>query len=44
MGCVHTHRRILVIEGWGNSSWVQSAMEKIGEDNKKVGNINRTVS
>jgi hypothetical protein len=33
MGCVHTHRKIPTIEGWGSSSRTQSAMEKIGENN-----------
>jgi hypothetical protein len=40
MGCVHTHQKVLTIEGCGNPSRVWSAMEKVGEDNwmvKKVG-------
>ncbi len=44
MGCVDTHRRMHVIEGWGNPSHVRSVVEKIGEDNQKVGKTDRTVS
>jgi len=37
MGCVHTHRKILVIEKWGNPNHVWNVVEKTGEDNWKVG-------
>jgi hypothetical protein len=33
MGCVDTHQKRLVIEGYGNSSHVQNTMEKIGKNN-----------
>ncbi len=39
MGCVYTHRGKFTIEGCGNPSYVQNAMQKIGEDNQKVGKI-----
>ncbi len=39
MGCVHTHRRILLIKGWGNPSRIRNVVEKTREDNRKVGNI-----
>jgi len=35
----YTHQEILVIEGCDNPSCVQSVVEKIGEDNEKVGKI-----
>ncbi len=40
MGCVHTHQRGFAIEGCGNPSYVLSVMEKIGENNRKVGKDN----
>jgi hypothetical protein len=44
MGCVLTHRGIFAIEGWGNPSCVQSVVEKIRENNQKVGKIGRIIS
>jgi len=44
MGCVFTHRGIFAIEGWGNPSCVQSVVEKIRENNQKVGKIGRIIS
>jgi hypothetical protein len=44
MGCVHTHRRILTIGGWGSPSHVPSVVQKIREDNQKVGKTGRVVS
>jgi len=32
MGCVHTHRGMLIIEGWGSPSWIWSVVQKTGED------------
>jgi len=39
MGCVQTHRGMLAIEGWGSPNHIRSVIEKIGEDNQKVGKI-----
>jgi len=39
MGCVHTHKRMLAIEGCGSSSYVQNIVGKSGEDNRKVEKI-----
>jgi len=44
MGCVHTHRMMHGIEGWGSLSHVRSVMQKIEEDNWKVGKISRAIS
>ncbi len=33
IGCVHTHRKILVIEGCSNPNHVWNIVEKDGEDN-----------
>jgi hypothetical protein len=44
MGCVHAHQRMFTIEGWGSLSYVQSIVEKIGENNWKVGKTGWTVS
>jgi hypothetical protein len=44
MGCVHTPRGILTIEGWGNPNHVLNVVNKIGENNQKVGKINQTLS
>jgi hypothetical protein len=44
MGCVHMHRRILAIKGWGSLSHVQNVMEKFEENNWKTGKINQDVS
>jgi len=32
MGCVQTHRKRLVIDGCGSLNYIQSIVEKIGED------------
>jgi hypothetical protein len=37
MGCVHTHQGMFAIEGWGSPSWIRNVVQKIGEDNRKVG-------
>jgi hypothetical protein len=39
MGCAHTYWTIFAIEGWGNPSRIQNVVEKIKEDNRKVGKI-----
>jgi hypothetical protein len=44
MGCVHTHREIPTISGWGNPSRIQSIVEKIKETNWKLGKIGQIVS
>jgi hypothetical protein len=44
MGCVHMHWKKPTIEGWGNSSCVQSVVEKTKEVNQKVWNIGWIVS
>jgi hypothetical protein len=44
MGCVHTHWGKPTIEGCDSLSHVQSAMEKNGEDNQKVEEIDRIIS
>jgi hypothetical protein len=44
MGCVHTHWRMLAIEGWGSPSCVWNAVKKIGKDNRNVGETDRIIS
>jgi hypothetical protein len=44
MGCVHTHNGKLVIERCGNSSYIQSIVEKIGEDNQKVKKTSQVIN
>ncbi len=44
MGCVHTHRGMPTIKGWGISSHIQSVVPKIGEDNRKVGKTGQDVN
>jgi len=39
MKCVHMHRGIPIIEGWGNLNHIQSVVEKNKENNRKVGKI-----
>jgi len=39
MGCVHTHRGMLAIEGWDNPSRVRSVMKKTRENSQKVRKI-----
>ncbi len=41
---MHTHRGMPVIDGWGNPSCVRNAMQKNGEDNRKVEKTNQIVS
>ncbi len=43
-GDMHTHRGMPVIDGWGNPSCVRNAMQKNGEDNRKVEKTNQIVS
>jgi len=35
IGCVHMHQGITIIEGWGNPSCIQNAMENIEETKQK---------
>jgi hypothetical protein len=35
---------MLAIKGWGNPSQIQNVMQKIWEDNRKVGKIGQTIS
>jgi hypothetical protein len=44
MGCVHMHRRISIIERYGNPSRVWKAMEKDGEDNQKARKASQTIN
>jgi hypothetical protein len=44
MGCVHIHRGMSAIEGWGGPSHVQNVVQKIGEDNWKARKISRIVN
>jgi len=44
MGCVHTHRGILGIEGWGNPNHVLNVVNKTKENNQKVGKINEILN
>jgi hypothetical protein len=44
MGCVSTQQRMLAIKRWGSPSHVQSVVQKIGEDNRKVGKISWIVN
>jgi hypothetical protein len=44
MGCVHTHRRIPAIEGWGNSNHYLYVVNKTRENNQKAGKINQTLN
>jgi len=44
MGCVHTHRRMPTIKGWGSPSHVRNAMQKTKENNWKVRKTSRTIS
>jgi hypothetical protein len=44
MVCVHTHQGRPAIEGCGCMSCIRSVVKKIGEDNRKVGKIGRTIS
>jgi len=44
MKCVHMHQRVPTIEGWGNLSHIQSAMEKTRENNWKVGKIGQAIN
>jgi hypothetical protein len=44
MGCVHTHWRMLAIEGWDSPSHTWNAMQKTREDNQRDGKIDWTIS
>ncbi len=44
MGCVHTHWRMLIYEGWGSRSHVRNVVQKIREDNQKVGKTSRAIN
>jgi hypothetical protein len=44
MGCVHMHRGIFTIEGWGSLSGIWNVVEKTREDNQKVKKTNWTIS
>ncbi len=44
MGCVHTHKRRLAIEGCDSPRCVWNVVEKIRENNWKVGKIGWTIS
>ncbi len=44
MGCVHTHRGMHAIDGWGGPSRVRSAMQKTKKNNWNVRKIDWVVS
>jgi hypothetical protein len=44
MGCVHTHRGMPTIKGWGRPSCIWRAMQKIRKNNRKVGKTNQVVN
>ncbi len=44
MGCVHTHRGMPTIEGWGSPSCVQSVVQKTRENNQKAKKIGRIIN
>jgi len=44
MGCVHTHWKILAIEGWGNPNRIRSILEKIREVSWTFRKIGRTIN
>jgi hypothetical protein len=44
MGCMYTHWKMFAIEGWGSPSRIRNVVEKIGEDNWKVGKIGQGVN
>jgi len=44
MGCVHTHKGIFVIKGWGSPSHIQNVVEKNGEKNWKTRKIGWAIS
>jgi len=44
MGFVHTHWRMPIVEGWGSPSHLRSVMQKIREDNQKVGKTSQVIS
>jgi hypothetical protein len=39
MGYVHMHQRILIIEGWGNPSYIQNVVEKLEVTSQKLEKI-----
>jgi hypothetical protein len=44
MGCVHTHQKILAIEGWGSPSCIQSTMKNTKKTIQIFGKIDQTIS
>jgi len=44
MGCVHTYQGKHAIERCDSLNHIQSTMEKIGENNRKIGKISQTIS
>jgi hypothetical protein len=44
MGCVHTHQKMFVIEGWGSPGHIRNVVKKTCEGNKKSMKINRTIN
>ncbi len=44
MGCVHTHRRMPTIKGWGGPNHIQCVVQKNGEDTQNDKKISRIVS
>jgi hypothetical protein len=44
MGCVHMHRGILAIEGWGNPNCIQNVVKKIEKTSRKPKKIGRIIS
>jgi hypothetical protein len=44
MGCVHTHQKIPIIEGWGSLRHIRNVMEKTKETNQKLGKIGQTIN
>jgi hypothetical protein len=44
MGCVHTHWKIHIIEGWGNPSGIRNTVKKTRAINWKLGKIGQIIS
>ncbi len=44
MGCVHTHQKITIIEGWGSPSCVWIDVGKIVANNQNVGKIGQVAN
>jgi hypothetical protein len=43
MRCVHMHRKISAIEGWGSPNHIWKVMKKIGIENWKAGKTHQVV-